>query len=381
MSPEEAIKVADQALYVKTCRHLTDTQRFILHESLLKKRYEEMQGYEPQHLKNEGAKLWKLLSDALGEKVGKSNFQAALKRRADAEPAIGQPILDTAISEIKLAEIVGIFLKRDLAVSEKDAQKFLSTQLYGEEIRDGASVGYIQCPKMVTSVLRISSRQSQFAVSICNPEPPIDDTYVVNVKESYEHDGGYSHSAYISYFLVRDGSKLKIESLKRTRGEQTQDRLPKKNNAARVVGSVQLDTLSDRRIKAYERLFYTVQNAASIVNELFDSDSLSVEEKKAVVSEAIFVVAEVTDSESFLLDEEVTIQAFGAFIGADEIFEAHDDESRQAEIDSFRKEIRTTYKMIASIRDTGKLDRTIRSPMIDYFRELRQAQDEKDKLY
>ncbi len=148
-----------------------------------------------------------------------------------------------------------------------------------------------------------------------------------------------------------------------------------------MVGSVQLDTLSDRRIKAYERLFYTVQNAASIVNELFDSDSLSVEEKKAVVSEAIFVVAEVTDSESFLLDEEVTIQAFGAFIGADEIFEAHDDESRQAEIDSFRKEIRTTYKMIASIRDTGKLDRTIRSPMIDYFRELRQAQDEKDKLY
>ena len=78
MNSEEAIKVADEALYSYDGKYLSDIQRFILHESLLNKRYEEMQGYETQHIKNVGAELWKLLSDALGEKVGKLNFRAAL---------------------------------------------------------------------------------------------------------------------------------------------------------------------------------------------------------------------------------------------------------------------------------------------------------------
>ena len=255
MTPEEAMKVADRALYAKTRRYLTDVQRFILLISLLKKRYEEMQGYESQHLKNEGAKLWRLLSDAIGEKVGKSNFQAALRRRAESEYIIDQPTLDTAISKAELTEIIAIFLKRDLAVSQKDAQKLLSTQLYGGEIRNGDSAGYIRCSKMATSVLRIGSDQNLFPVSTCSPEPHRDNAYVVSVKESYEHDGEYSHSAYISYLLVKDDSKLKIKSLKSTQGEQVPDRVLNRNNSVKVAGSVQLDTLSNRRIKAYEKLF------------------------------------------------------------------------------------------------------------------------------
>ncbi|MBW4557959.1 MAG: hypothetical protein KME59_18895 [Trichormus sp. ATA11-4-KO1] len=81
MTPEEAIKVADDALYTKNGKHLTDIQKFILLESLLGKKYEEMQGYETQHIKNEGAKLWKTLSEALAERVSKTNFQTALERR------------------------------------------------------------------------------------------------------------------------------------------------------------------------------------------------------------------------------------------------------------------------------------------------------------
>ncbi|PSB22588.1 hypothetical protein C7B76_03305 [filamentous cyanobacterium CCP2] len=81
MPPEEAIQVADEVLLAHTGSSLTDIQRMILRESLDGKGYEQMEGYAPQHIKNEGKKLWDLLSEALGEKVGKTSFRGALERR------------------------------------------------------------------------------------------------------------------------------------------------------------------------------------------------------------------------------------------------------------------------------------------------------------
>jgi len=72
MTPEEALNVADEAVYAHTGKHLTDIQRMILQESLANRGYEDMEGYQTQHIKNEGSKLWRLLSKALGEKVTKS---------------------------------------------------------------------------------------------------------------------------------------------------------------------------------------------------------------------------------------------------------------------------------------------------------------------
>lgn len=81
MSPEEdLLGVADEALIAHRGQGLTDPQRLILRESLANKGYEKMEGYAPQHLKNEGAGLFKILSEALGEKVSKSNFRGALEK-------------------------------------------------------------------------------------------------------------------------------------------------------------------------------------------------------------------------------------------------------------------------------------------------------------
>ncbi|MBD2214003.1 hypothetical protein H6G27_29665 [Nostoc linckia FACHB-104] len=222
MSPEEAIKVADEALYAHTGKHLTDIQRFILHEALLNKRYEEMQGYEAQHIKNVGAELWKLLSDALGEKVGKSNFRAALIRRCDI--AIASPVLDVSIRSDELEEILRLFSKRDSAVLKKDRKQFLTTQLDGQEIRGGASAGYVKCSKMTTSILRVGSKFSQAMLDTCGPNPPDKAiVYAVNVKEVYEHNNKYSHSGYISYFITRTDDGLKIVQLRNLQESQLQD--------------------------------------------------------------------------------------------------------------------------------------------------------------
>ncbi len=81
MTPEEAINIADEALKIYSGKILTDMQRLILQESFAGKGYEEMIGYDPQHFKNEGGALWKLLSEALGEKVSKKSFKGALEKR------------------------------------------------------------------------------------------------------------------------------------------------------------------------------------------------------------------------------------------------------------------------------------------------------------
>ncbi|MBW4504573.1 MAG: AAA family ATPase [Scytonema hyalinum WJT4-NPBG1] len=81
MTPEEALQIADEVVFAHIGKPLTDLQRMILRESLADKGYEEMEGYETQHIKNEGSNLWKLLSAALGEKVSKTSFRGALEKR------------------------------------------------------------------------------------------------------------------------------------------------------------------------------------------------------------------------------------------------------------------------------------------------------------
>jgi hypothetical protein len=83
MTTEEALKIADEVLHDKTGKPLTDIQRLILRDSLGNKSYEKMegQGYEVQHIKNEGSKLWQLLTSALDEKVSKSSFRGALEKQ------------------------------------------------------------------------------------------------------------------------------------------------------------------------------------------------------------------------------------------------------------------------------------------------------------
>ncbi|MFW9263511.1 NACHT domain-containing protein [Nostoc sp. CALU 546] len=80
MDSKKVLEDADNALFNKSGKYLTDLQKKILQESLEGKKYKQIDGYDEQHIKNEGARLWKLLSEVFDEKVNKSNFRAALKR-------------------------------------------------------------------------------------------------------------------------------------------------------------------------------------------------------------------------------------------------------------------------------------------------------------
>ncbi|WP_414622621.1 AAA-like domain-containing protein [Calothrix sp. CCY 0018] len=77
-------EVADCALFKTTGKYLSDIEIKVLQGSWNQKTYDEMAidyGYSAEYLnKDVGNKLWHKLSQALGEKVTKKNFQAALRR-------------------------------------------------------------------------------------------------------------------------------------------------------------------------------------------------------------------------------------------------------------------------------------------------------------
>lgn len=84
MDFEQALEVANTAMFALSGRHLNNVETAILIGAWQSKTYEQIasaSGYSISYLTRDvGPKLWKLLSQALGETVSKTNFQAALER-------------------------------------------------------------------------------------------------------------------------------------------------------------------------------------------------------------------------------------------------------------------------------------------------------------
>ncbi|MDJ0717029.1 MAG: AAA-like domain-containing protein [Prochloraceae cyanobacterium] len=81
---KEAKQVAEEVVFNKTGKHLSDVETIVLQGSWSGKTYEEiaeMYGYTADYLnKDVGQSLWRKLSDASGEKVSKKNLREPLKR-------------------------------------------------------------------------------------------------------------------------------------------------------------------------------------------------------------------------------------------------------------------------------------------------------------
>ena len=84
MNVEEALEVADEAVFVNIGRRLSKVEIAILKGSWEDLTYEQIASeasYSVAYVKRHiGPELWKLLGEALGEKVSKSNFGSALER-------------------------------------------------------------------------------------------------------------------------------------------------------------------------------------------------------------------------------------------------------------------------------------------------------------
>jgi len=90
--------VADTVVFNKQGTHLTDIQKIVLRGAWQGYTYEEIadrEGYSEKYLKRDvGPRLWKILSEALGEKVSKKNFRTALERRLTLANSSHSQLLD-----------------------------------------------------------------------------------------------------------------------------------------------------------------------------------------------------------------------------------------------------------------------------------------------
>lgn len=83
-SVDEAIETANQVIQSHAHRNLTDVEIIILRGAWEREEYDQIAAqhqYAASYISQDAApKLWKLLTEALGEKVRKSNFKESLKR-------------------------------------------------------------------------------------------------------------------------------------------------------------------------------------------------------------------------------------------------------------------------------------------------------------
>ncbi|MBW4561808.1 MAG: AAA-like domain-containing protein [Mojavia pulchra JT2-VF2] len=80
----EALEIANQLTYIRFQRNLTDVEIIILKGAWERQEYDEIAAknqYATSYISQDVApRLWKLLTESLGEKVKKSNFKETLKR-------------------------------------------------------------------------------------------------------------------------------------------------------------------------------------------------------------------------------------------------------------------------------------------------------------
>ena len=83
MNIETLIELADNLVFSKTGQNLTSLQKEVLKGTLNGKKYPQIADdcqRHPDHIKQVGTKLWKLLSDVLGKNIKKSNVRSILEK-------------------------------------------------------------------------------------------------------------------------------------------------------------------------------------------------------------------------------------------------------------------------------------------------------------
>ncbi|AFZ09696.1 response regulator receiver protein [Oscillatoria nigro-viridis PCC 7112] len=83
MDVQEVLKIADDIVFAKTGKHLNHLQEGILRGTWQRQKYPEIAKacYRSEaHVKKVASKLWKLLSEILGEDINQSNFRYTVER-------------------------------------------------------------------------------------------------------------------------------------------------------------------------------------------------------------------------------------------------------------------------------------------------------------
>ena len=159
---DKAVKIANQAVFLNINRSLTDIEVIVLKGAWERQEYDEIAAqhqYATSYISQDVApKLWKLLSEALGEKVKKSNFKQALERYWQKQ--------DSPKEEEKIAEFSHNFTNRQQkeipAVERYVEREPIETICYETLLQPGSLIR-IKAPSLMGKTLLVSRILAQAA--------------------------------------------------------------------------------------------------------------------------------------------------------------------------------------------------------------------------
>ena len=121
MNIEAVIFLVDKEVYRYTQKHLTDLQSAIVSKVWLGRKYIEIAdeyGCTEGHAKDTGSLLWKVLSQAWGKKVTKSNFRSLIKKQLQFLTGYPSPAENIAKEDVLITHPENInFLGRQQAIA------------------------------------------------------------------------------------------------------------------------------------------------------------------------------------------------------------------------------------------------------------------------
>ncbi len=182
MDIEQALKFTDALLKARLGTHLSDLQQAMLRESWSWQRqsYDQIAdtyGYSPAYLKHDvGPKLWKLLSEAIGEKVNKTNFRAAIERRILLDASNLVAVTTSVEEEVQTRQDWGDAIDVDLFYGRLAELTQLQQWILDERCRVVTLLGMGGMGKTALSVKLAQQLQGEFTWviwrSLRNAPPP-----------------------------------------------------------------------------------------------------------------------------------------------------------------------------------------------------------------
>jgi hypothetical protein len=100
MNVREVLEFVDDAVHLKTGKHLNDLQRGIIEGTLKRQKYADIAehyGCSEGHAKDIGYELLRLLSDVFDEPVGKGNLKSVLERQGNLNISLGERSINSNI--------------------------------------------------------------------------------------------------------------------------------------------------------------------------------------------------------------------------------------------------------------------------------------------
>ncbi|MDO6493084.1 MULTISPECIES: hypothetical protein [unclassified Cellulophaga] len=136
-------------------------------------------------------------------------------------------------------------------------------------------------------------------------------------------------------------------------------------------------TLSENKIKVYEKLYYEIREIDSLIKELIELKEMSNKEKRDTGFYLGLKIAQFTDDNGFYLQNEISAQCIGTFVGVGDIFNS-DETINTENLDDYNKNIRATQRLLKSVDSNGIINTSKKTPIMAYFSKLESQKADED---